>query len=275
MLNAQAEAKTNSIASVGTAVEALQSLPEVQASQAVSPLPIGSAGSTTIHPDSVPADLYPALLRAHIALARVTEASRTMVLADAPARFLLLKAAHADHLLCHTPGDSSFEMPEFLIATDSASKRLRPVEKSALLLEKLSLRVRESGINKQLVTELSIKCGNRRLLREEALYVELSARNTDTLVVNAIAYHQFLSLSPFETGNDAAALAMFQLLLIDSGVISLPTLAISETVRENFDTHHSLFKALNEQRNEVNLNRWLVHCVELITVSATRASALC
>ena len=292
------ETETNSTTHVGVAAEALQSVPEVQVSHPVLPLPIGTAGSAANHPDSVPADLYPALLRAHIALARVTEASRAMVLTDAPARFLLLKAAHSDHLLCYTPDSSSLEMPDFLIATDSASKRLRPVEKSALLLEKMSLRVRESGINKQLITELSIKSGNRRLLREQGLtrdswipgsdyagadaaqlhvllenwleYVELSARNTDTLIVNAIAYHQFLSMSPFEAGNNAAALAIFQLLLVDSGVISLPILAISETVRENIDEHYSLFKALNEQRNEVNLHRWLAHCVELITLSATR-----
>jgi len=172
-----------------------------------------------------------------------------------------------------------------------------PIEDSARLLDKMSLRVRETGINKQLLTELAIKSGSARLLREGQLaqdqgifssgytaadaaqlnllvenwleYVELSARNTDTLIVNAIAYHQFLSMSPFETGNSAAALAMFQLLLIDSGVVALPILAISENVLKHFDTHVSLFRTLHEQRNEVNIHRWLEHCVELISLSAT------
>jgi len=243
----------------------------------------------------VPADLYPALLRAHIALAKVTEASRNMVLNDAPAKFLLLKAVHADRLLCNVPGDSYPQLPLFLAPADSGGRH--PIEDSARLLDKMSLRVRETGINKQLLTELAIKSGNARLLREGALpqngaifgsdytapdaaqlnllmenwleYVELSARNTDALIVNAIAYHQFLAMSPFTSGNSAAALTMFQLLLIDSGVISLPVLAISENVHKHVETHVSLFGALNEQRNEVNLHRWLEHCVELITLSAT------
>ena len=297
---------TNPLATTSEVAETKQAFSEAPATDLprsaaypVLPLAIGNKGNTDTtasHPAAVPADLYPALLRAHIALAKVTEASRTMVLAEAPARFLLLKAAHSDRVLCHRPDDAFVDIPEFLLPVDSASAQ--PLEKSASLLEKLSMRARESGINKQLVTELSIKSGNRQLLREGALeqdsgifgceytaadaaqlnvlmenwleYVELSARNTDALIVNAIAYHQFLSMSPFETGNSAAALAMFQLLLIDSGVISLPILAISENVQENIDTHYSLFKNLNEQRNDVNVHRWLEHCIELITVAATQ-----
>jgi len=311
---AETETEVSQRASAGSAAEVKQTLVETLAAtedpfaeaHPVSPLSIGNTGSagfagTGSHSDKLPADLYPALLRAHIALARVVEASRSLVLADAPARFLLLKAAHADRVLCHEPGDGFVELPGFLLsaelAADSANNQHGSVEQSASLLEQISSRVRETGINKQLLTELSLLSGNRQLLREGALtqdsgifaseyagadagtlnvlienwleYVELSARNTDALIVNAIAYHQFLSMSPFETSNSPAALAVLQMLLIDSGVTSLPVLALGESVHENFEVHYSLFRKLNEQRSDENLHRWLEHCIELITVSAT------
>jgi len=271
-VQAEVQAEANQLAEAVSADEAKHALAEIpvdierplSVAHPVPSLPIGStrstantvsAGSTGSHADKVPADLYPALLRAHIALAKVVEASRTLVLSDAPARFLLLKAAHADHLLYQKPGDGLVELPGFLLSADSTNSQLRPVDQSASLLQQISSRVSETGINKQLLTELSLLSGNKQLLREGALaqdcgifaseytgadagtlnrlmenwleYVELSARNTDALIVNAVAYHQFLSMSPFETANSAAALVVFQMLLIDSGVASLPILALT------------------------------------------------
>ncbi len=110
-----------------------------------------------------------------------------------------------------------------------------------------------------------------RLLRNWVEYVELAGRQTEPLVVVAVAYYQMLAISPFLQGNPAVARMTLQLLLIDMGLTDQPVLGLSREILLRETEHRLLFE---EVALTGNWHNWLIFCSDLIYRSAERSSNL-
>lgn len=263
----------------------------------LTPLSLG-----TENDDSIQA-LYPNLLRAHIALAKLSEASDELVVTQAPTNFLLLKEVLSNQGHDRPARQVESSVPELAAIVDDNDQVHVLVDVSL----RLAQRAANNGINQQLLIELAsaldfscareagvapVKPGLRsgdleaenifadttfevpqgnelkKLFDNWQEYIELSDRNVDPLIFCALAYHRFLSISPFVANNQFAARFIWQLLLIDAGLYKLPLLNLSAQLAKTQVTHHTLFVdalATDDQQAKV---QWLRHCVDSVEQAA-------
>ena len=106
-------------------------------------------------------------------------------------------------------------------------------------------------------------------MRNWAEYVDLANRQTELLVVVSVAYYQLLAISPYQLRNPALARLVFQLLLVDAGLIDKPVLALSREILINETEHRLLFE---EVASTGNWHNWLVFCMETVRRSADRST---
>lgn len=248
-------------------------------------LPLLNPGFNRDHASS---QLFPNILKARIALATQKEAYRNLpddssVLTHQS----LLEAVFS----CRLDGQVS-----------SVSNPLRkPEEVNAAVSQRalpqlLSLPIQ--GVDLQLLETLSRRLGSDHF-RDDALdsseifssrinppanrsevdrflgnwieYVELAGRQTEPLVVVAVAYYQLLAISPRVKGNPAFARTVLQLLLVDMGLIDKPVLGLSREILLNETEHRLLFE---DVALSGNWHKWLVFCIDLIYRSAERSTQL-
>jgi len=289
------------------------------------PLPLGADNDGTT--DS----LYPHLLRAHIALAKLSEASDELIVTQSPTNFLLLNEILSNQGYDNATEKAQLSISELLMSGDERGEVYDLVDLSVRLAE----RVASDGINQQMLIELacaldlnsnkksSIKSdieketgavktttlksntfksntfnsnirsndndivldnifagtaykvpqGNelKNLFENWQEYVELSDRNVDPLIFGALAYHRFLSLSPFVAQNQFAARLIWQLLLIEAGLYKLPLLALSAQLAKTKISHRAFFlDALNPEDQQAK-TQWLQHCIDMVEQAATRS----
>lgn len=101
-------------------------------------------------------------------------------------------------------------------------------------------------------------------------YVELAGRQTEPLVVVAIAYYQLLAISPFVQDNPALSRMVLQVLLVDMGLIDLPLLSLSREI-QNEQTAHRL--AFEEVSVSGEWHNWLSLCLTMIGSAAQQSVA--
>jgi len=282
---------------------------------ALLPLPLGTEN------DDIADSLYPHLLRAHIALAKLSEASDELVVTQSPTNFLLLDEVLSNQRYQNSAEQTQLSVPELLV-NDDGGEVYDLVDLSVRLAE----RVANDGISQQILIELAsaldvsrnrksdkskeasaaktdttksnafkpsmrsneidhnqdniftgtaydVPQGNelKNLFENWQEYVELSNRNVDSLIFCALAYHRFLSLSPFVAYNQFAARLIWQLLLIDAGLYKLPLLALSAQLAKANMSHRALFlDALNPDDKQAK-TLWLQHCIDIVEQAATHS----
>ena len=108
-----------------------------------------------------------------------------------------------------------------------------------------------------------------RLFRNWVEYVEVAGRQTEPLIVAAVAYYQLLAISPYLHENHALSRMVFQLLLIDMGLIDRPVLSLSREILINETEHRLLFE---EVALSGDWHNWLVFCAEIVRKAAVRST---
>lgn len=244
------------------------------------------------------AQLFPNILKARVALATHKEAYRNQ-LDDSPA--VLHQGLVESVFSCRLDGQVSSVsnplrrpdnidsvvlqravMPEYL-------PQMREQGVGLPLLQKLSLMLADAGNRSdsnngfRSATLDSSECfssrikppANRadidRLLGNWIEYVELAGRQTEPLVVVAVAYYQLLAISPCMQGNSSLARLVLQLLLVDMGLTDKPVLGLSREILLNETEHRLLFE---EVALTGNWHKWLIFCTDLIYRSAERSTQL-
>lgn len=138
-----------------------------------------------------------------------------------------------------------------------AENRLRhaPLEASQALSSRFTSPTNRSAID--------------QLVRNWVEYVEVAGRQTEPLVVAAVAYYQLLAISPYLHRNQALARMVFQLLLIETGLIDKPVLNLNREILINETEHRLLFE---EVALSGSWHNWLVFCTEMVRKAAVRST---
>ncbi len=258
--------------------------------QALEPLSLGAKHGLQLE------RLHPALLRAHIALARLLEASRELDPSEPPLKFLLLSETLANL----RRSGSEIDLENILSTNDGESKRPEAVASLLQALPSLTQRTVDQGFNRQRLIEIASILGCSpgfgqnvvpanaagsdsagktndlqiddgqfaALLQNWHEFTELSHRNLDTLVVSAIAFARFWQLKPLSADNSVAAHLLWQLLLVDADLCKFPALALCEQISlraSEFDRRLTTATAHGDAQAR---EEWVLFCVELIEQAA-------
>lgn len=239
-----------------------------------------------------PERLHPALLRAHVALARLLEASGTLDIQEPPLKFLLLSEAHAN--LRHAGLDIDLE--KVLAGNENQNSESERIGSLLQSIPGLSQRTSEQGFNRQRLIEIASAIGCTEpvisrntdtsnaargrtveplnenqfaaLLENWHEFTELSHRNLDTLIVSAVAFARFCQLSPLSTNNTVAAHLIWQLLLIDADLCKFPVLSLSELISKSGDEYERRLTLATVQNDTQAQEEWVLYCIEIIEQAA-------
>ena len=245
--------------------------------------------------------LHPALLRAHIALARLLEASQSLDPQEPPLKFILLRDIHASLQRSGT----SIDIDKLLSVHDESEKDSEGVASILQAVPGLTRRTIDQGFNRQRLVEIASAFGSREstssvnagspegftdpgtgsinrrtgcmeldegqfitLLENWHEFTEMSHRDLDTLVVSAIAFTRFWQLKPLSSNNAIAAYLMWQLLLVDAGICKFPALALCEQIVMKGEEHdHVLTRAIVKNDAQARED-WVLYSIDLIEQAA-------
>ena len=93
----------------------------------------------------------------------------------------------------------------------------------------------------------------------------------DPLVKMAIIHHQFESIHPFYDGNGRTGRIINILYLVNEGLLNLPILYLSRYINQNKNNYYRL---LQETRNTLDWEAWLLYMLDAIEQTAIQTSAI-